>query len=246
MQSLARNGSHRINQRESNMPKTCLYLNSYILLFTIVSRGKGSKVLDFAMSHGAKEATCLLGEGISQKSILQFFQLGDVEKEIAIMVIDQREEEEIIQGLNDAFSLEEQGKGIAFTIPLAGLLCLQKGREVQWIHHSSEESVGEASLYSLAVLIVDKGRADNILEIVQEAGFFGGTILKGHGHALARNLVLDMIVEPEKEIMLMLFARKRKNELRDILEDKVQLHRPNTGILGIIDVHRSKGVYTSE
>lgn len=219
-------------------------VHGYSLLTIIVNRGKGSKVMQFARSLGAKGISCLLGKGTVQNSILQMMEMNDVNKEIVLIVVPSAGEKHILQELNNKFQFEKQNHGIAFAMPLAGILCLKS--DTTFKHKNLDLSARMQNEHTVVFLVVDKGKAETVIEISQNAGYYGGTIIKARGAASSLNLVLDMIVEPEKEAVLMLTETKRVDQLARLLHDQLHLAEANTGILVKLGVSSTMGLFRSE
>lgn len=214
---------------------------SYSLLAIIVNRGKGSKVLEFARLSGAKDASCLIGKGVVNNKMLQLIEMDEVDKEIIIVVIPALKEEEILNKLSLKFHLDKAGCGIAFAMPLAGMLKIKKDTAVRWNEQNLPEKI-ECGMTAV-LLVVNKGKAEDAMEISQNAGCYGGTVIRAHGSAGKLNIILGMEVEPEKEVVLMLMQTKKANQLAAELNEKLKLSQPNTGILVRIGVSKTTGLF---
>ncbi len=215
---------------------------SFSLLTIIVNRGKGSKILKFACEKGACEASCLLGKGTIKSKMLQAMEMNDVDKEIILMVIPTNREIEILNELNRKYKFERKNHGIAFTTPLKAVM--RKGTLVSLDDSSS--LINPQLDYVAILIIVDKGKAKRVVEISQDEGFYGGTIIKARGSASSLNVVLDMIVEPEKEAVLMLMESRNADHLAALLTQQLKLDQPNMGILVKIGVSNTIGLFQND
>ncbi len=214
---------------------------SYSLLIIIVNRGKGSKILQFAHQNGASDASCFFGKGTIKSSLLRMIEMNEVDKEIILIVVPGERENEILNHLNMKFHFDHPNHGIAFTIPLAGVLRMKRDSAIRWKKSSSPAE--NQSDYTAILVIVDKGKADKVIQISQNAGYYGGTVIKARGSADKINRILDMIVEPEKEAVLMLKRSERANQLAVLLNDQLQLDQPNMGILVKIGISKAIGLF---
>lgn len=215
---------------------------SYSLLTIIINRGKGSKVLNYAKELGAKEASCFLGKGTIRSKVLHMLGMDEVEKEIILVIIPSSKEDDIIFKLNKKFNFEKTNFGIAFIMPLVGISNFIKDTKIIWNENISEyDSYNYTSLF----VVVDKGKGMDVVEISQKAGYYGGTIIKAHGSAGKLNIVLDMIVEPEKELVLMLMESKDADHLASILNKQLNLDKPNTGMLVKVGVSKTIGLFNN-
>ena len=214
---------------------------SFSLLTIIVNRGKGSKILDFARKNGVRNASCLLGKGTMNNKMLQMIEMNDIEKEIILAIIPTTKEDEILKQLNLKFNFARKNFGIAFTTPLCGIMNMKKDPLIKW-NNSQILSTTQRD-YEVLFIIVNKGKASSVIETSQNAGYYGGTVIKGRGSASKLNIVLDMMVEPEKEAVLILIESKKANQLATLLYEQLLLNQPNTGVLFKIGISKTIGLF---
>lgn len=214
---------------------------SFSLLAIIVNRGKGSKILGFAREMGARDASCFFGKGTINNNVLKMLELNEVAKEIILMVVPSDREAEFLNKLNEKFHFDRPNHGIAFMMPLAGMLKIKQDTSIRW-ENSSLPAKNQWD-YTALLLVVDKGKGENVIRISQDAGYYGGTIIKARGSASQMNIILDMVVEPEKEAVLMLMGSKSAHQLAALLSERLHLNQPNTGILIKIGVSKTIGLF---
>lgn len=222
----------------NNQPMDDLF---YSLLIIIVNRGKGSKILEFVHKKGVNKASCFLGKGTIKNNLLRLIEMDEVNKEIIMIVVPLDIEAEILKQLNIKFHFQRPNHGIAFTIPIARISKWKKDALIQW----EEVNADANSQYNHVVLflIVDKGNAEMVVQISQQAGYFGGTIIRARGSASKLNMVLDMVVEPEKEAILILTERNKADQLASLLSKHLQLCHDNTGILIKLAISNTIGLF---
>lgn len=216
---------------------------SFSLLIIIVNRGKGSKILKYAGEQGVHDASCLLGKGTINNKMLQMFEMNEVDKEIIFIMVASDREDEILNQLNMKFRLDKRNQGIAFTLPLEGIMKIKKDTSAKWRSDSLEKNT--ALDYAMLLIIVDKGKSERVIQISQDNGYFGGTIIKARGSAGEQNVLLDMLVEPEKEAVLMLMEKRASDHLASLLFERLQLNQPNTGFLVKAGVGKTIGLFQS-
>ncbi len=214
---------------------------SYSLLAIIVNRGKGSRILGFAREMGARDASCFFGKGTINNNVLKLIELNEVAKEIILIVVPGDRETEILVRLNEKFHFDRSNHGIAFTMPLACILKIKQDTSIKW--DNSGLPAKNHWDYTALFLVVDKGKGESVIRISQDAGYYGGTIIKARGSASQLNIVLNMIVEPEKEAVLMLMESKSARQLAVLLREQLHLDQPNTGILVKIGVSKTIGLF---
>lgn len=212
----------------------------FSLLAIIVNRGKGSKILSFAREMGARDASCFFGKGTINNNVLKMIELNEVAKEIILIVVPGDRETEILDKLNEKFHFDRPNHGIAFIMPLAGILKIKQDTSIKWNNSSLTKNQWD---YTALFLVVDKGKGESVIRISQDAGYYGGTIIKARGSASKLNIVLDMVVEPEKEAVLMLMRSESAHQLAALLSERLNLNQPNTGILVKIGVSKTIGLF---
>jgi nitrogen regulatory protein PII len=92
--------------------------------------------------------------------------------------------------------------------------------------------------------VANKDRLDDILDAAEAAGSTGGTVIHGRGAGSQEKAALFNIeIEPEKVIVLILSQVSKTTGIVDAIRDKLDVHKPNTGIVFVMDVSRTFGLY---
>lgn len=211
------------------------------LLLVIVNRGMGSMILKFACERGACDASSLFGRGTVNSRLLRFMQASTVEKEIVLILVFSDEEAAILEELNETFHFDRNHHGIAFTMPLAGLMRIRRDPSVRW-HEEKAQSLTKRD-YEAVISVAEKGLAQRIVQLAQSEGYFGGTLLKGRGSAGESDRVLDMVVEPEREVVLMIMKREAADHLTDLLDKQLDFAASEGRVLVRIGVRRTIGLF---
>ncbi|NLB52630.1 MAG: P-II family nitrogen regulator [Syntrophomonadaceae bacterium] len=101
----------------------------------------------------------------------------------------------------------------------------------------------EGISYDLIVTIVNKGKAEKVVETSKKAGAEGGTIISGRGTGIHEKAKLFGIpIEPEKEIVLTLTPKDiTQGVLESILKD-ADLCKPGKGIAFVLPVDKIAGI----
>ncbi|EHQ89778.1 P-II family nitrogen regulator [Desulfosporosinus youngiae] len=94
--------------------------------------------------------------------------------------------------------------------------------------------------YKLIVSIVNRGKAEKIVDVTHRAGAEGGTVLSGHGTAV--RLLLGISIEPEKEIVLTLVEKDKVQTVLDAIVKEVDLNKPNKGIAFVVSLDQVVGI----
>lgn len=209
----------------------------------IVNLGLGSKLLQVAKHYGVSGGTVLLGKGTVNNRILDFLGLSDIRKEIVLMIASKKTSEQVLKKLDEEFKFEKPNHGIAFTTSVCSLVgtrsCksdnLEGGRGVDNI------------MYHAITVIVDKGKAEDVIDAATKAGSTGGTIINARGSGIHETSKLfSMEIEPEKEIVLILSEKEKTEAIVSSIREQLKIDEPGNGILYIQDVNKTYGLYKNK
>jgi len=103
------------------MDKTLSVPQKMKLLFSIVDRGVGDKIVDTCKKHGVYFNIICLGRGTANTEILNFLGIGETDKDIVLSSVVEDKIDEILKVLVDEMEFNKPGKGIAFTIPIGSV-----------------------------------------------------------------------------------------------------------------------------
>jgi nitrogen regulatory protein PII len=208
------------------------------LIYVIVNFGHGSKILKSAKHHGVRGGTILLGRGTVKSRLLEFLSLYDVRKEIVMMLAEKSAAYEALAKLDEEFHFDKPHHGIAFTIPvhrIMGTSCID-------CKISTER--GADVMYRAIFAIVDKGRAEDVVEAAEKAGAKGGTIMNARGSGIHETSKLfSMEIEPEREVVLILSETQAVDAIAAAIKDSLKMDEPGNGIIFIQDVGSVYGIY---
>ncbi len=94
------------------------------------------------------------------------------------------------------------------------------------------------------VAIVERGKADAIVEKAKEAGANGATILYGRGTGQSEALrLLNLHIEASKEIIIILSDINKYKAIYNTVVEAGKLNDPGTGIIFTIPVSELTGLH---
>ncbi len=96
--------------------------NRLELLFTIVNRSKAEYYVDFLHSFDVNMQIITLGQGTANASTMAYFGLDDLDKAVILSVISETKINDALNALEEKFAKIKNGKGIAYTVPLDGVI----------------------------------------------------------------------------------------------------------------------------
>lgn len=210
------------------------------LIYVVVNYGMGSRILQKAKKHGISGGTIFLGKGTINNSLLNFLSLYDERKEIVLLGTDYHTADHALVELNKKFKFEKPNHGIVFTTSaceIVGSRCYKS--------EENEEGRGVNKLmYQNIIIIVNRGKAEEVIEAAKAAGSKGGTIINARGSGVNETSKLfNMDIEPEKEIVIILSKEDITEAIVTSIREKLEIDKPGNGIVFIQNINKAYGVY---
>lgn len=101
----------------------------------------------------------------------------------------------------------------------------------------------EGISYDLIVTIVNKGKAEKVVESSKRAGAEGGTVILGRGTGIHEKAKLFGIpIEPEKEIVLTLTPSDITESVLEAILKDTDLNKPGKGIAFVLSIDKIAGI----
>lgn len=222
-----------------------LSINQQIeFVYIIVNYGMGSKVLHRAKEYGFGGGTVFFGRGTVNNPLLNFLSLYDERKEIVVFGIEKDNVESVLQELDREFKFKKPNHGIVFTIGMcsavSSLGCVKKT-------NVESDRIEVKNMYQLITTIVERGRAEEVIEAAQKAGSRGGTIINARGAGVDETTkIFNMEIEPEKETVWILSKADETEAIVDAIREALQIDKPGHGIIFIQAVQHALGIYGDE
>ena len=99
-------------------------------IFSIVNSGYSEAVMDAAKKLGARGGTIMNARGTANKEAEKFFNITiQPEKEIVMILVPSALKEDILHALYKQVGLDTPGQGIAFALPVDGVVGLSDDGE---------------------------------------------------------------------------------------------------------------------
>ncbi|MBS6105215.1 transcriptional regulator [Anaerococcus sp.] len=196
------------------------------LLRAILPRGKGSEFMKTIKDDGAIVITCYYGYGSASESIQSKLKVNKIKKEIVMAILDDENAKIAMDELEE--KLVKINTGVAFTSQL---------------EYKGESNLQNESNYQALYVIVDRHEGQKAVAIAQENGAKGATLIHGRGSAKeVKSILLNMNVEPEKDIVIMLVKNDIAENIKDAIYDKMNLDKENKGIIYSLPVMEVRGL----
>jgi nitrogen regulatory protein PII len=215
-------------------------LENVELVCIIVNFGLGGRVLHIAKQCGIKGGTVFLGKGTVNNRILEFLGLTDVRKEIVIMISNKKAVGPLVQELDAEFNFDKPNHGIAFTTSITKIIGASSYKSEKSIEG---RGVDQPMYYSITV-VVDKGKAEDVIDAATKAGSRGGTIINARGSGIHEtSKVFSMDIVPEKEVVMILSEHEKTEQIVDSIRTALQIDEPGNGIIYVQEVNKTYGLY---
>ncbi|NMW65786.1 P-II family nitrogen regulator [Mobiluncus mulieris] len=99
-------------------------------------------------------------------------------------------------------------------------------------------------MHQVILTIVEKGRAEAVIDAAVKAGSQGGSIINARGSGVHETASLfGFSVEPEKELVLILAEDTRVRDIVAQISTDLRLDEPGNGIVFVQDLARVRGLY---
>lgn len=196
------------------------------LLRVILPRGKGSEFMKTLDNYGAKAITCAYGYGSNPAYLSNVMHTDKIKKEVVVAILDDDQVSRILDAMNDKIS--KTNTAIAFTSPL---------------DYKGEDDLKLNIEYVALYVIVDRHEGHRAVQIAQEHGARGATFIHGRGSSKeVKSILLNMNIEPEKDIIVMLVKKDLVEPIRDAIYEQMQLAEENKGIIYSLPVMEVRGL----
>lgn len=208
------------------------------LVCAIVNCGLGSKVIKIAKQNQITGGTVMIGRGIGCNGFLNFFGLSEVRKEIVFMIALGESVSRTMEDLKEELELYKKNHGVAFTMPLHGVVGAHNIS-----YRKEEQERRETDMYQAITIVVDKGKAEDVIAAAVKAGAKGGTIINGRGSGVHETEKLfNLEIEPEKEIIFILAKKESVDAIIDSVRNDFHIDEPGKGIIYTQDIGQVYGI----
>lgn len=195
-------------------------------LMTIITEvDKEDKFIEVLKGFGIEDFVLTRAYGTASPSILDYFGLIEVKKQILMAFIPEYLEHDICVVLKEL--LKKHGAGVCYTIPITA-----SNKFIQDKFDPNKEVIKmEKSNKSLIYTIVSEGYYEDVMAAAKKAGAQGGTLIKGRGmQAKEATKILGISIDPEKEIVLIIVDNDIKIKVMEAINKKVGLNTDGKGI----------------
>ncbi len=226
-------------------------INRAKLLVSIINQHEESCLKDILDDCSAVLSYRFAGVGTAHSELLDYLGIGETEKTVLLSVFPESDEELIIREIREKLSLYLVGKGISFTIPLAGISQLIAGG----ITNAATNRTVDRSMimkredrkYNLIVAAVAANYVDIAMDAARSAGATGGTIVRSRSMKNAKaEQFIGISLAQEQEILLILTRKEVSMAIMEALLEKVGAQTEAGGVIFSLPVDRTAGISAKE
>lgn len=203
------------------------------LFIAIVDRGRADKLLQALRPMGLGAGLIIYGEGTAQGPVLKFLGFDRTAKELILMTVPAELSEVVHNYMERDWKVHKKNRGICFSLPLSRFTNLSR---------QSELTVSGNFSHHLIITILDQGGRHDCLEIARRHSAPGATVIPGRGAGIPQHELFDLVIEPQKDIVLILSETSRALPLADALISELGLNKPSSGLLFLLPVDRVSGL----
>jgi nitrogen regulatory protein PII len=210
----------------------------YQVLYIIVNYGLASKIIKYAKERSLTTGgTVIPGIGTIKNRLLELLGLTEIRKEIVLMVTERAKAARALEEIGQKFKFNKPHTGIGFSIAAKEFW----GGHNHSYGNTEESRGGEDSMYDAIFVVVDRGKAELVIDAATKAGSRGGTIINARGSGIHETSKLfAMEIEPEKEVVLILAEKKLTEPIVSNIREELHIDKPgnNPGIIFILSGRR--------
>jgi len=215
----------------------------FLILTFILSEQQCQKFVRIGKEKNISGGIIVLGKGTVKNAALNLLGIKSQKKEIISVLMEKEKGKEALDFFSKELQLHEPGHGIAFTTPviMAGQLLHKK--QDAW--NTVQVTEGK-SMFKKLTVVVNRGMAEDVMDIARKSGVKGGTVLHGRGTGSEfTEKFFGMEVEPEKELVMILMPEELIEKVVNDLFQELQMDNPGNGILFVEPILDVRGLFDS-
>ena len=213
-------------------------MTGFNLICCVVNYGDASKTIRIAKKYGVKGGTISLGRGTVNNRLLGFLGIMEIRKEIVSMVVENELAVEAIKGISEEMEFHKPGHGIAFSFFVSEFT----GSKNKTVKKTITREVKDG-MYKAIYVVVDRGKAEYVIEAANKGGARGGTIINARGSGIHETQKLFSIeIEPEKEEVLIIAKTETKDGIVQSINTDLKIGEPGKGVIFVLDVNEVYGL----
>ncbi len=217
-------------------------INQLFLIMTLIlSEHQSQKFVRIAKEKGIRGGMILLGKGTVKNATLNLIGIKSQKKEVINFLLEKDKAKDVLDYFSKELQLHEPGHGIAYTTPV--IIASQTIDYKQDAWNTLQGTEGK-SMYNKLTVVVNRGMAEDVMDIAHKSGVKGGTVMHGRGTGSEYTAkVFGMEIEPEKELVMILLPSELLDKVVNNLYKELKLDVPGNGILFVEPIIEVRGLF---
>lgn len=219
-------------------------MNRVIMLFSIVSRGKGKNYMDMLTSKGISIHMQMTAHGTAPSEMMEVFGLGNTDKDVVISYATERIYRSYVEELSRNVGASSGYGGLMMCFRLSAINRLTAEIVIRSTP-DSEENGGSKRMPSthkqqLILVTVNQGFTAQVMHTAKKAGATGGTILRARlASADKLEQFGDIAAQEEKEIIAILAPAGAASRIMEEVNKEHGFHTEACGMITALPVDKA-------
>ncbi len=217
-------------------------MEQMMLIITITRRGEGSKVIDTFNKNSIPWHFRLIGQGTATSEVMDILGMGTRDKDVIVSIAAKRAAAKFMDDLGSD-PTRRGGHGIMMVIPLEAINSIVAAI-VERRTSITNETTGDNEMkneykHSLVFAIVNRGFADEVMEVAKKCGATGGTVVRAN---LADNDAAKLLgkeLEEEREIVAILLPDTIRDNVMESVNSELGLKSEAQAIVCAVGVDKA-------
>ncbi len=218
--------------------------DGFELICCIVNCGQGSKALKIAKQNGVKGGTICIGRGTVKSRFLEILGLTDKRKEIVIMITEKETAKKAMEAVSQQMAFQKPYHGIGFSFSVSNFIGTKNLVNNNIKSNGSKKNEVNQTMHNAIFTVVERGRAEDVIEVATKSGARGGTIINARGSGIHEtDVFFSMAIEPEKEMVMILVESAMTEGIVNSIREQLKIDEPGRGIVFVVDLNETYGLY---
>lgn len=216
---------------------------TFQIMTLILSEHQCQKFVRIVKDKDIHGGIIVLGKGTVKSATLSLLGIKSQKREVVNILLEKEKAKEVLDFFTKELQLHEPGHGIAYTTPVITAGQIIKNKQDAW---NTVQGMEGESMFKKLTVVVNRGMAEDVMNIARKSGVQGGTILHGRGTGsefAAKFFGMEM--EPEMELIMILMPSDLIDKVVNDLYQELQLGIPGNGIMFVEPVLDVRGLFDS-
>lgn len=213
-----------------------------MLLLTITRRGEGTEIINTLTSHGVAWHFRAVGQGTASSEMMDILGIGSRDKDIVISLAAKRAAEQFAAEL-ESDPTRRGGHGIMMIFSLSAInnltavLAARAAKDISV--QEADKAMKNEYKHSLVLIAVNRGCADDVMQVARGAGATGGTVIKANLADNDAGELLGVSLEEERDIVAIMVPDTIRDRLMEDINRELGMRTNAQAILCSVGVEKA-------